>query len=263
MALKKKSVKAVGKKEAEPKAGAEAKPQVEPEKKEPEKKEEGKVVAAVAAPAGGVTGKQLRRMANRKKQREMAQKEKDTKPAVTDEMKVEATKRAIEVIKKGLTEDPACQKKGFPFLPTQWVTEFKDILGPYMKFVERCRDFVVVHGDRPGRYTVHLQGDDLDLPDMPEAERLKPKKDWELKLRNSWQVYLQSTPKAERKPEEFVEMARKLSDVVNLGKDAVPGAQAQAKGAKDAAKADAEDKPAPKRKSVSADAAPKKKAKKA
>merc|ERR1740121_1408394 len=124
------------------------------------------------------------------------------KPATEQERK-EVTQKAIEVIKKGLKENPEAQKDGKPYLPLEWSKQFKPVLGPYRKFLERCSVFVIKEGDLPPRSTVHLQdGAAAATPDKLE---------WEVLLDKTWQVYLHNVKKEDRKPEEFVALARKLA----------------------------------------------------
>lgn len=125
-------------------------------------------------------------------------------PEVSAEDREKFKARAIELIKKGLKSDPEEQKKGFPFIPKEWGTEFKPVLGSYARFLEKCDDFVLIQGDVPGRFTVQLADGNIVA---------KPKSEWEVKLRNTWQVYLQCTKKDSRQPKEFVELAMRLASI--------------------------------------------------
>merc|ERR1712129_254393 len=110
----------------------------------------------------------------------------------------------IEVITKGLKENPEVQKDGMPYFPKEWSKEFKPVLGAYRKFVERCSAFIVKAGDIPTWVTVHSQND-------KSAANNPGKQEWELKLAKTWGTYMHNVKKDDRKPEEFVEYARQLA----------------------------------------------------
>lgn len=129
---------------------------------------------------------------------------------VSDAEKEKLTKMAIQVIKKGLKENPDAQKKGTPFLPREWSKDFKPVLGPYRKFLEKCDAFVLKPGDIPSLYTVHVRGDDSE-----GAKKTPVKAEWEMKLIKSWEEYKHNVKKADRKPEEFIAEARLVSGADN------------------------------------------------
>jgi len=121
-------------------------------------------------------------------------------PKAESKEKAEAAQRAIEAIRKGLAENPAAQDGGHTFIPSAWAKDFKPLLGPYRRFLERSGEFVIVEG--PKGYTVHL----ADGKAPPLTKR------WEINLMRAWQEYLRSAPKDARTPGAFAEWAQQVAD---------------------------------------------------
>jgi len=171
-----------------------------------------------------------------------------------------ASQRAIEVIKKGLKENPEAQKDGLPYFPPTWSKEFKPILGGYRKFVEKSSAFVVKAGDIPSMYTIHLQDDKA-------AATIPNKAEWELKMANTWQTYMHNIKKDDRKPQDFVECARQLAFQSTGRMDGDSRRQKKrrkvAEGEKKKAAAEGSDDEEPQAKKAKAQDGPKKKKKKA
>jgi len=198
MALKKKGVK-----KAEAAAGAGASSPKQSPKTSPKEAP----AELLGAPKEVDEKLKARRNAKKKQLRAKQAEEKangPSQPEVSAEDREAFKERAVALIKKGLKADPPEQKKGFPFIPKEWASEFKPVLGAYSRFVEKSEDFVLIQGDVPGRFTVQL---------ADGTHEAKQKAEWEVKLRNTWQVYLQCTKKDSRNPKEFVELAMKLAGV--------------------------------------------------
>eukprot|EP00927_Polykrikos_kofoidii_P075795 TRINITY_DN72250_c0_g1_i1.p1 TRINITY_DN72250_c0_g1~~TRINITY_DN72250_c0_g1_i1.p1 ORF type:complete len:213 (-),score=37.64 TRINITY_DN72250_c0_g1_i1:116-706(-) len=110
--------------------------------------------------------------------------------------------KAIDVIVQGLKKGRGGQETGHRWMPLNWHTEFKPVLGPYKKFVQSCDlIFRVEHGDNPERYTVHLRN-----PAKADSTG------WELELERAWQTYCSVTPTEERSSSVFVERAKQIAD---------------------------------------------------
>merc|ERR1712194_591399 len=119
----------------------------------------------------------------------------------------EAGKRAIALIKTGLKDKPEVQEfAGMPFILKEWPTDFKKILGPYRKFVEKCGEFVVVQGDLPNKFTIQVKGEEASPAAVTGAVA-----HWEASLAKAWQIYLHRTARDKRRPAEFVEGAKKIA----------------------------------------------------
>mmetsp|Transcript_101822 Transcript_101822/g.255259 ORF Transcript_101822/g.255259 Transcript_101822/m.255259 type:complete len:252 (-) Transcript_101822:131-886(-) len=123
------------------------------------------------------------------------------RPPPTEAEKAVATKKAVELIKKGLQENPTAQDNGHPYIPKEWSTEMKPILGGYRKFLEKSSEFIVVQGDNPAKFTVQ--------PSDGKGAAGSPR--WEAAIRGAWQKFLQDVPKEDRDPEDFLEMAKKCA----------------------------------------------------
>eukprot|EP00441_Pelagodinium_beii_P011043 CAMPEP_0197687232 /NCGR_PEP_ID=MMETSP1338-20131121/103693_1 /TAXON_ID=43686 ORGANISM="Pelagodinium beii, Strain RCC1491" /NCGR_SAMPLE_ID=MMETSP1338 /ASSEMBLY_ACC=CAM_ASM_000754 /LENGTH=184 /DNA_ID=CAMNT_0043269301 /DNA_START=45 /DNA_END=596 /DNA_ORIENTATION=+ len=134
------------------------------------------------------------------------------RPAPSGKEIEEASKKAIQMIKDGLTANPEAQAKGYPYIPTEWPMEMKPILGAYRKFVESCSCFRIVQGDQPAKYTVQVtSGKDTSEAIIPP---------WELELQKAWMKYLQCTPKKSRSPEEFIGKAKAVTSATGMPKAA-------------------------------------------
>mmetsp|Transcript_66585 Transcript_66585/g.139015 ORF Transcript_66585/g.139015 Transcript_66585/m.139015 type:complete len:259 (-) Transcript_66585:49-825(-) len=111
------------------------------------------------------------------------------------------TKEAITVIKKGIAK-PGSQDK-VCFIPDDWNSKFKPILGKYRKFVLKCGEFkVVAQGVGSTQVKIVLKSDDT-----VEAEKLLMQ--WQTKVRQAWQEYLVDVPKEDRNPAAFLAAARR------------------------------------------------------
>ncbi|CAE8654002.1 unnamed protein product [Polarella glacialis] len=119
----------------------------------------------------------------------------------TGEERQAAMKKAIEVIEAGLKSESAAQAKGDPFIPKGWRADFKQVLGPYRKFVDSCSHFRVEQGDTASKYTIHLASDGGGADKLPK---------WEEELQKAWQTYLKMTDKTKREPDEFVAKAKSV-----------------------------------------------------
>merc|ERR1712085_135101 len=119
----------------------------------------------------------------------------------------EAGKRAIALIKAGLKDKPEVQEfAGMPFILKEWPTDFKKVLGPYRKFVEKCGEFVVVQGDLPNKFTIQVKGEEASPAAVTGAVA-----HWEASLAKAWQIYLHRTARDKRRPADFVEGAKKIA----------------------------------------------------
>mmetsp|Transcript_37903 Transcript_37903/g.107197 ORF Transcript_37903/g.107197 Transcript_37903/m.107197 type:complete len:257 (+) Transcript_37903:61-831(+) len=131
----------------------------------------------------------------------------EPRPLPTEEEKAAAAEIVFNMIARGLEEDKHCQDKGFAFIPKNYKTEYKGILGPYKHFVESCPKLRLVPGSNPAKYTVQLaSGTKEELSDG-----LKPK--WEIDLQKSWLCYCRAIPRGQRSPEEFVEVAKRIAQI--------------------------------------------------
>merc|ERR1712060_605628 len=126
-------------------------------------------------------------------------------PPPTEAEIAEATPKAVELIIKGLKENPKAQDNGLPYIPDKWALEMKPILGPYKKFVESRPELRLVPGANPAKYTVQLSSD--TKAKLSNGE--KPV--WELDLQKAWLSYCRATPKGERNPDEFAETAKNVA----------------------------------------------------
>lgn len=124
--------------------------------------------------------------------------------AVSQADREKATQKAIAAIKQGLKDNPKAQDDGTPFLLAGWSKDFKPALGSYRKFVERSSAFVVQQGEKDHKYTIRIQ-------DGKAPVQAASKKEWELRLSQSWKSYIQGVQQEARNPKDFVEFARELA----------------------------------------------------
>lgn len=133
------------------------------------------------------------------------------RPPADENEQAAATRKAIQMIEKGLKDNPNAQDNGHPWIPKEWPLEMKPILGPYRKFLDKCDHFRVVQGDNPAKFTVHVASSKAkELKDAVKSEAAK----WESALRVAWLKYMQDTPKDKRDPEVFVEFAKMVTEEV-------------------------------------------------
>jgi len=151
--------------------------------------------------------------AKKKNQKKTASATPEGKRAATEAEKKEAMQKAIAVIEEGLRKGRGGQESGHRWMPLNWHTEFKPLLGPYKKFVLSCDSFRVENGENPERYTVHIR--DKEAPQsngsiMQQAGTNS--RDWKIELEKAWRSYCLTTPKAEQRSADFVESARRISE---------------------------------------------------
>mmetsp|Transcript_82862 Transcript_82862/g.238090 ORF Transcript_82862/g.238090 Transcript_82862/m.238090 type:complete len:300 (-) Transcript_82862:236-1135(-) len=118
------------------------------------------------------------------------------KPEVSAEKRKAIEEKAINVIKEGIEKDKLQKEQGLPFMPQEWPTEFKPILGAYRKFVESCGHFDVVQGEHSAKYTIQVRD---------AAAIGKPQVRFEMDLRKAWEEYCKESPKADNS--EFIRLS--------------------------------------------------------
>eukprot|EP00406_Dinophysis_acuminata_P002416 CAMPEP_0179229090 /NCGR_PEP_ID=MMETSP0797-20121207/10156_1 /TAXON_ID=47934 /ORGANISM="Dinophysis acuminata, Strain DAEP01" /LENGTH=253 /DNA_ID=CAMNT_0020936151 /DNA_START=55 /DNA_END=819 /DNA_ORIENTATION=- len=131
----------------------------------------------------------------------------EPRPLPTEEEKAAAAEIVFNMIARGLEEDKHCQDKGFAFIPKNYKTEYKGILGPYKHFVESCPKLRLVPGPNLAQFTVQLaSGTKAELSDGP-----KPK--WEVDMQKAWLCYCRAIPRGQRNPDEFVDASRRVAAI--------------------------------------------------
>lgn len=135
--------------------------------------------------------------------------------AATAAGKKEVTQKAVAVIEEGLRKGRGGQESGHRWMPLNWHTEFKPVLGPYKKFVLSCDRFRVEFGDNPERYTVHIRGEDGAQSSGSTTQPAAKSADWTVDLEKAWQSYCLATTQAEQSPSNFAERARQIAETAD------------------------------------------------
>lgn len=135
-------------------------------------------------------------------------KNKDEKPkqeakdgGADPEEKARLTKEAIKEILAGISQ-PDAQKNAVTFLPPDWSTKYKPVLGGYKKFVQSQPEKLVVMEGNGGNFVIRKAGDTTACPDV--VHKKGPVGDWKKELTRAWNTYCTSTPKHERSIDAFV-----------------------------------------------------------
>eukprot|EP00811_Abedinium_folium_P007058 NODE_16511_length_990_cov_8.288528.p1 GENE.NODE_16511_length_990_cov_8.288528~~NODE_16511_length_990_cov_8.288528.p1 ORF type:complete len:271 (-),score=63.80 NODE_16511_length_990_cov_8.288528:54-866(-) len=113
---------------------------------------------------------------------------------VSVEEKARLEKEALKEIRDAVSE-PASQKNGLPFIPTNWCDKYRGALGNYKKFVLSQPSLMVIEGNEEGKFTIGLVRDD------GLTAGLAP---WQVTLRGAWQVYKDMTPQTDRSVDHFI-----------------------------------------------------------
>eukprot|EP00438_Fugacium_kawagutii_P011787 Skav222961 [mRNA] locus=scaffold1489:764463:770986:- [translate_table: standard] len=140
------------------------------------------------------------------------------RPPPTPEEKQKATTEVIRIIKEGLKREPEVQAKGICWIPKEWSTKWKPILGPYRKFVESCACFQVTPSSTPSNFTIEVVKGAAD----------GPKADWEVFLSKAASLFSQT----DKDKSEFTQLAQALANSSKGEKrkaEAEPAAKSAAK----------------------------------
>eukprot|EP00747_Dinoflagellata_sp_TGD_P166045 gnl/TRDRNA2_/TRDRNA2_188245_c0_seq1.p2 gnl/TRDRNA2_/TRDRNA2_188245_c0~~gnl/TRDRNA2_/TRDRNA2_188245_c0_seq1.p2 ORF type:complete len:223 (+),score=58.55 gnl/TRDRNA2_/TRDRNA2_188245_c0_seq1:24-671(+) len=112
---------------------------------------------------------------------------------------------ALDSIKAGIAE-PDAQRNGDTFIPADWHTKYKPVLGHYRKFCKAQSDVLKIVEDDTGRYVIRLANADADSqalkPHVPKTA--KGTSSWQEDLVKAWETYCRVVPKGERKFSIFI-----------------------------------------------------------
>lgn len=122
----------------------------------------------------------------------------------------------IAMIFKGIA-DPASQKDGKAFVPTEWATKYKPKLGPYKKFLQAHPDQFALVEDGAGLFVIKSPKD-VEPGQVTKAPLVKGST-WQKKLIDAWMAYCLLVPREKRDFDAFCAPLPRTAVLAKVGRE--------------------------------------------